>query len=255
MIVTTGDVRGTLAVFTELLGLAEAWPCTTWMVIDEGAAAGGGCNIGVGHAADPPDAPARLAAVAIDPSVDPEAARDAVAARGFRPSALLDSGVLAVPDEEAFRPWNAGWTDMAVEDWGSLPAPFACSYRHDRLERRRREAERFEARGGGPLGITGVAAIVLHDPEPDDLRARWLRLLAPGPTVDGEAIVLGDGPRLEIRSGAPGGALVFGTASLDAAVDALAARSVDVLPVPGSTVAAEVRIDPAATVGLDLRLR
>jgi hypothetical protein len=218
------------------------------MTIDEGAAAGGGCNIGVGHA----DGETALAAVALDPSESPALAQEAVRARGFSTSELLDSGTLAVPDEEPYQPWSAGWVDMAVEEWGHIPAPFACSYRHDRRARRRAEAERFAETGGGPLGITGVAAIVLKSAEPGALLDRWTRLLQPGPRIVGRCLHLGDGPALDVREGASGGAITFGVRSLRGALAALAHAGVEAHPVPGT---GEVRLDPAATAGLDIRLR
>ena len=142
----------------------------------------------------------------------------------------------------------AGWTNVLVLDDALHPVPFICAYDHDVAERVAADQAMLDDTGGGPLGITGLRAVVVHVGDVDAAAAAWARLLGNDARI-GHALALPAGPELRFEPGSEPPALVFGVRSLDDATSEAGA-----LGVGCDTVGTGARLDPGCCLGLDLRL-
>ena len=250
IVIEAGDEEALFSLFTERLGLPIAWPMAQWGFIHEGGALVGNTNLGCNHPLDPNSDPApTVRAVALDPAAALADVVDMVRTRGFDATTPMPSGVIDVPDNEPFTPWRGGWTNVLVLDASTDPVPFLCEYDHDRQARRNAERARLDAAGGGPLGVTGLDAVVVHADDADHAAASWRRLLEPVTEPSPGRLQLGAGPALELRAGATP-ALVFRVKSLAAAARALTERGI----AHDRNGEHELQLDGRDVLGLDLQL-
>lgn len=69
------------------------------------------------------------------------------------------------------------------------------------LERRRVQTQQLQERDGGPLGIQGVAELVVAVSDRTDATDRWQRLLAPTPVTVPGSVRLGGGADIRLEPG------------------------------------------------------
>ncbi len=147
---------------------------------------------------------------------------------------------------------------LAVGHWVRAASPragrhmvFMCEYAYDVDEALSAWRAAFEEAGGGPLGLVGVAEVVLGATNPERARQRWQNLLAPLLPEERGYWQPASGPGIRIvpHDESTLLALVWRTRSLACAEAWL--REQRML---GSVTPAQVTIDPVAVHGLDFRL-
>ena len=249
VVIEAADEQQLFSFFTDVLGLAVAWPVAQWGFISEGGVSVGNANLGCNRTLDPNSDPTPQArAIAFEPAAPLPAIVDELHARGLAPTEPMASGPLDLPGDGPFAPWQRGWTNVMVLGGPLSPLPFVCAYDHDVAERARAERARFDAGGGGPLGIVELRAVVVHADDVESTAAEWDSLLGPGSIVRPGVLALSTGPELRVEAGDAAPALVFGVASVGRALTA--ARGLGIARAAGE----HVRLEPADVLGLDLRL-
>lgn len=250
VVVEAGDEQALFDFLTTALGLPTAWPMAEWGLIHEAGVGLGNCNIGCNHPLDPNSDPApAVRAIAFEPTTNVGDVVAELQRRGLSPTEPMASGRIDVPDEEPFLPWQRGWTNVLVLGGPADPLPFVCAYDHDVASRAHDERARFDAAGGGRLAITGLRAVIVHTDDVDREAASWAALLRPALSDRPGVFELASGPELRIEPGAGPPALLLGVSSMTTAVEAL-----DSLGIGHEDRAGVVRLQPADTMGLDLRL-
>jgi hypothetical protein len=250
VIVEALDNRAVYRFFTEVLALPSAWPLAQWGEIHEAGVNLGSCNIGCNHQPAGNDSAPTVRMIALEPAHPIPVVIDMLSERGLVPTEALVSGVIEhLPDEEPFKPWRQGFTNVGVFGDGLDTLPFICAYDHDVEERHRSQLAQLESSGGGVLGITGLTAVILHTDDVAALGASWECLLGSQARVATDRLTPNRGPELHLATGDAPPALVLGVHSASDAATALHEVGIN------SHQQGEVlKLDPADTVGLDIRL-
>ncbi len=250
MVVEVGDEQALFEFLTGTLALPTAWPMAQWGLIREAGVGLGNCNIGCNHPLDPNSDPsAAVRAIAFEPASAIVEVVAELRRRGLSPTEPIASGPIDVPQEEQFDPWRRGWTNVIVMGGPLDPLPFVCAYDHDVVARLHDEQARFDDLGGGRLGVTGLRAVIVHTDDVDREAASWAALLGPATSGRPTAFKLTSGPELWIEPGEGPPALLLGVRSMKPAIEAL-----DSLGIGHEDRTGDVRLQPTATMGLDLRL-
>jgi hypothetical protein len=131
---------------------------------------------------------------------------------------------------------------------------FFCEYNrqfYDTTQGRLRLQRELAARGGGPLGLEGVAEIGVGVSDPFAARERWQRLAGPVEAAGPAVWQLGDGPAICLLPDEPDGLryLTWRVADLHRTRAYLRDRQI-----PCSEIAGQLQLAPSTTLGLDLRL-
>ena len=142
------------------------------------------------------------------------------------------------------------WTTVGLEGFGH--GLFLIQYVFDMDERRARFDRVLRERQGGALGIIRVAEVVIATERPNQVRLQWKALLGPTIPGNGDAWIVGDGPRIRlVKTGdARAGEFVVEIKSLSEATAALRR-----LGMSSVTTKSEIRIDAKALLGFRLILR
>ncbi|MFN2502291.1 MAG: hypothetical protein ABR530_09800 [Pyrinomonadaceae bacterium] len=142
------------------------------------------------------------------------------------------------------------WKTVGLERFGH--GLFLIQYVFDMDARRSRFEKILRDRKGGPLGIVRVKEVVIATDQPDQVRPQWIALLGPVVSAKDDLWSVGDGPAIRlVRTGDPHqSTLVVEVMDLSRATKALLR-----LNVPALSTKHEIRIDPAALLGLRLILQ
>lgn len=114
----------------------------------------------------------------------------------------------------------AEWTNVLLSDMPPADATvFFCDYkgREAVTEGQKAISDELVKRGGGPLGIVGVAEITVGVQDIEEARGKWSALLAPSPRISDDTFVFESGPRIRlVRAESPGiQSIVLTVRSLD----------------------------------------
>jgi hypothetical protein len=250
VVVEAGDEHALFDLLTGTLGLPTAWPMAQWGLVHEAGVGLGNCNIGCNHPLDLNSDPrATVRAIAFEPAGTIAEVVEELGRRGLSPSAPMWSGPIAVPEQEAFEPWRRGWTTVLVIGGPRDPLPFVCAYEHDTAARRHDDKARLDAVHGGPLGITGLRAVIVHADDLHQEAEAWTALVGSPLGDRPTAFEMMNGPEVRIESGTGPPALLLGVRSMRTALDAL-----DSMGFGHEERSDHVRLEPAALMGLDIRL-
>jgi hypothetical protein len=163
------------------IGLPVAWPYSSYGMFASGAVSLGNANLELLRSGDAApwfrgEQPARVQGIAFEPvGRADEAFLAALDARGIR-----HTPAMPFEGDGPERARVVLWTNVMFLDFISDRAgAFACDYQipgaPDRAERRRA----LEEVGGGPLGVVGLAEVVVGSADPAAAIRRWERLLGP----------------------------------------------------------------------------
>lgn len=198
--------------------------------------------IRIGPPVATPSAEARFAGIAFEPAALP----GAIAEMDAR--SIPHGAPAAFPHDGEMR----RWTNVAID--GMLPHAmiFLCDFAENQAPLRDEWRRELEDASGGALGIEALRTIDISVTDIAAAIARWDALLQPAISPQRGTWHCGDGPSLRLVPGARDAiaSLTFDVRSLDEA-DAWLRRH----QMHGARCGDEVRIDPAAVQGLDLRLR
>lgn len=239
------------AFLTGTLGLPVSWPVGGNEELSSGGVYAGNCNIEAATFA-----PGNLIA-------HPAGTPPAIAGIAFEPAPLPDA--LAEMDRRGLQHWDFdpaesghehaefGWTNSAFLDVSSLPQPyfFACEYRHDVPAWRAALRAEFDAASGGPFGIEGVHDVTIGTPNVDASRSTWQHLMDPCQASDDGAWRPRGGAGVRVVPHETHAILSLRFSVRDLEVAVAHARAVDALLAVND---GEAQLDPAAMLGLDLRL-
>jgi len=238
-----------------VLGLPVSWSMGGNDYFRSGAVFVGNCSIeAVRYArsslAPKPDTPPMFQAVAFE-THGFRAAIDELDARELGHFDVPPS--TSIHDDEELT-----WHVSMLREPSSLPAPvfFLCELDHDIDAPRRDGSESLEQAGVGPLGIVGLAEIVVGVPDVEVAAALWHRLLGPSPTTgsasDRVSWELDDGVRFTIEAGPRSiRCLRLAVRSLEAAQAALRERGVRTALAGGGH---NIRVSPYDAFGLNIWL-
>lgn len=250
VVVEALDNRAVFRFFSDVLGLPAAWPLARWGEIHEGGINLGSCNIGCNHQPQSEGSAPTVRMIALEPAQPMPSVIEMLRQRGLVPSEALVSGVIEhLPDEEPFTPWRRGFTNVAVFGDQLQTLPFMCAYDHDVDQRHRSQLEQLASSGGGPLRITGLSAVILHTGEVSRLGASWESLLGSRARVRPDRFAPARGPELHLAPGDAPPALLLSVHSTRHAAAVLRELRINV-----HEQAETLRLDPADTLGLDIRL-
>jgi hypothetical protein len=147
---------------------------------------------------------------------------------------------------------------MALGHWARLatsPAGrhmvYICEYGYEMEEGLSARRAALEEAGGGPLGLVGLAEVVLGATNPERARQRWQNLLAPLLPVERGFWQPADGPGIRIVPHDEDTMLALVLRTRDLACAEAWLREHRML---GGVTANQVSIDPVTVQGLDVRL-
>jgi hypothetical protein len=239
-----------VAFLRDTLGLAEAWPISTFGTFRSGGVSLGNLNVEVlqvpvGRASN--QLPARLGGIAFEP----EPLIEAVAAlkQGSIPVGQPSSaGPYALPPDD-----SVAWTTAALP---SLSSPaltvFLCEYsRLDIRAFRARMVASLSERQHARLGMCGAYELVVGTGGDSSYLAAWARLIEPHHSGQPLMLKFRNGPRVVVDPNLPRGLrrLVISVSSLSRAAEYLADKGIS-----SRRTAGEIEIARDRAYGLDIRL-
>jgi hypothetical protein len=231
---------------SETLGLPVVSPFRPQGTFASGLVCAGNANLEAVRLGPPSSAPAgsaRLFGIAFEPAAPISNVIDELDARGVGHSAPAP-----YPHDGEMR----RWTNVGVE--GMVPGAliFLCEYAHDVASERANMRAALQARDGGPLGIQSLRMIEIETQDVTAAAARWDALLLPGLSPERGTWICGEGPAVRIVRGSFDAitSLTFDVRSMRDARAFLEDEGMF-----GGDCGREVRIDPHAVQGLDLRFR
>jgi hypothetical protein len=144
---------------------------------------------------------------------------------------------------------QASWTTIGVRGLGGV---FFIEYQEGMSGRRERFRRELDARGGGPLGIVRMIEVSQVRTGFQDVRPKWIRLFGEPITNAGDIWMAGEGPAIRVVTPDDGAAnrVVVQIRSRSTAAAALRRFAI-----PFTESDSELRIDPAALIGLKIVLR
>ena len=181
------------------LELPIAWPFEDYGAFASGGVSLGNVNLEVLRASDAfvhgsLVKPARIRGIALEPvSADHEFLAELDRRR------LTHSPPMPFTQTGASTP---SWTNVAIGVVDSTTSGvFACKYHFDIEAPRATAKAALDAKDGGPLGLVGVAELVLGSRDPGAAAERWQRLLDPlEPVAPGHWSFPAGGPDLRIAA-------------------------------------------------------
>lgn len=255
-IMIRADVPATLyAFFTETLQLPVAWPLALRGSVNSGAVGFGNVNVEVIKFPDQRSSRVHLVGFGFEPAPLAECLvelrrrdithgepRPFIITERDGSKRLLFTNVTLRQFSDEDRPANA---TMHI---------FLSEYSPTYVEveqRRARLLEELRARGGGPLGVTGVKEIIVGATDMKLALNLWERLLAPRRTVEPRVWRVDDGPGILVVQARENRlqAIVISVASLSRAKTFLQEKGL-----LGSVSKRGLTMDPSKLEGLDIRL-
>lgn len=236
------DAQGLFEVFTETLGLPQAWPFSSYPEFDTGGVQAGNVNIETLHYGPAGDTGTLLYGIVMEPYPLSEIT-DELKARGAKPSKP------EVQKKEVDGKGVPIWTNVYLEalcfqDY----VVYLCEYE----DVAKSSLTSRGVKGSlGELGVESVREVVIESKDPESLEKKWAEIFAPCSFSSDGTMAIGEGPKVRISEGKDDAirAIILEVTSIDMAREFLEKNQL-----LGKSSADELRIAPAEVQGLDIRI-
>lgn len=253
--IDTTDAANLFALFTQGLGLPEAWPLTVYPQYSTGGVQAGNVNIetlqATGQAGgDTSQAQGQTTApmafiygTVFEPAGTLTEVTPELKARGADPSKPKEV------DAQINGKTVTMWTNVTLQALGTKEyIVYLCEYSPE--AKAHLEGRKATPPLGG-IGVTSMKEVDIVTTDVEKARKDWEQVFAPSKMSSDGLMPIGDGPAVRIRAGTTNriAAIVFEVQSIDKAVEYLKSKNL-----LATSTASQAKVDPTKMQGLDIRL-
>lgn len=242
IVIQSSDARGLFEVFTEVMGLPQAWAFSSYPDFETGGVQAGNVNIETLHYGPPGDTGTALYGIVLEPYPLSEIS-DELNARGAKPS-KPEAQTKEVEGKEVTLWTNVYLESLSFKDY----LVYLCEY--EEVARSSMGSRAAGAPSGG-IGLESVREVVIESSDPGLLMKKWEEVFAPWSFSREGTMAIGTGPLVRIIDGDQDAitGIVLEVASLEKAGEFLEQNQL-----LGESSVDSLCVAPEKVQGLDIRI-